>query len=415
MMMMTTENSRSAVSTKLRRAVDWKIFELSASLIEEDVPEEVLVESVTWFQQRHAQEVIEERQCQGACGFPLCTRPLPKTSSKAKYRISYNEKKIYEIEKSAYYCSNACLEKSELWISKLDVTLPYSRPAAKALLSQNTTTSVNNTTVDLPSSIDEVLDVLSGGGGGGSSSTASADTSSGSENSGLIPPPHPFVREDGYVEVKFENGKPVPLPVSTTTRGSGGSTQSSSTTPKEEVDVATIMETMKQLQVKYNLNQSSGKSEVKKNTTPSAAVKEEEVVVMNNQVEPASIISDKLNEEVAEKDTTKKKKRVVAWSLPEETSTNASGGSAVAVRKRPTAMRPVGLQVKERTDAQPMSVRAMATKKEPNPLSFIHRINAIYQPTMSSSSSTDPPQSAGGIAINPNESYGDIEGYVPKL
>ena len=83
--------SSVAVSEQLRRAVDWKIFEISAHLINPDAHHEHLMESIKWFQPRHAEEVIEERHCGGLCGYPLCGKPIKAASNgrAATYRIDY--------------------------------------------------------------------------------------------------------------------------------------------------------------------------------------------------------------------------------------------------------------------------------------------------------------------------------------
>eukprot|EP01040_Poterioochromonas_malhamensis_P010855 gene10855-11832_t len=139
------------ISENLKRAVDWKIFELTSALIDEDVDGLDFEESIQWFQPKHAEEVIEERTTEGLCGYPLCSKPLPKSKlNKARYRIDYKEKKIYEIDKSIFYCSVDCLEKCEIWMKHLDMTLPYGRPVVKQLNLEN----------HKKVTIDDVLDLL---------------------------------------------------------------------------------------------------------------------------------------------------------------------------------------------------------------------------------------------------------------
>jgi len=139
------------ISENLKRAVDWKIFELISALIDEEVDGLDFEESIQWFQPKHAEEVIEERTTEGLCGYPLCSKPLPKSKlNKARYRIDYKEKKIYEIDKSIFYCSVDCLEKCEIWMKHLDMTLPYGRPVVKQLNLEN----------HKKVTIDDVLDLL---------------------------------------------------------------------------------------------------------------------------------------------------------------------------------------------------------------------------------------------------------------
>lgn len=75
-------NTSNKISAELCRAVDWKLFEITSCLISDEVTEEDFALSKVWFQERHAQDVVEERFACGLCAYPLCTQPL-KTYVKA--------------------------------------------------------------------------------------------------------------------------------------------------------------------------------------------------------------------------------------------------------------------------------------------------------------------------------------------
>jgi hypothetical protein len=144
--------TKKMVSDDLKRAVDWKLFEISSLLIDRHVDGADFEESFQWFQARHAEEVVEERTNEGLCGYPLCKESLSSAKlNHSKYRIDYKDKKIYEVDKSAFYCSSKCLEKTEIWLKNLDMTVPYSRPVVKSL----------NLEEFKKATIEDVLDLLS--------------------------------------------------------------------------------------------------------------------------------------------------------------------------------------------------------------------------------------------------------------
>ena len=208
--------TKRIVSEKLRRAVDWKIFELTSLMVDRTVDGLDFEESIAWFQPKHAEDVVEERTTEGLCGYPLCSKDLPAynpvtkqlKNANAKYRIDYKEKKIYEIEKSIYYCCVDCLEKCEIWMRQLDITLPYGRPVAKQLNLEEYTKGT----------IEDVLDLLD------HNQPESGTVKRITEDSSKALPPrvstsndpplysHPQIDEHGGVRnVDFIAGKPVIL------------------------------------------------------------------------------------------------------------------------------------------------------------------------------------------------------------
>ena len=99
-------------SLSLKRAVDWKLFELQSICISDEADEETICSCIKWFQPRHLDEVVEERTHNGQCGFLQCVNSIAKT--KQSYRIDYYSKKIYEVDSSSKFCSQKCLEQNIL-------------------------------------------------------------------------------------------------------------------------------------------------------------------------------------------------------------------------------------------------------------------------------------------------------------
>jgi hypothetical protein len=192
------QSGSNAVSVALKKAVDWKIFELQSMLVSEEADSEVLEESVLWFQPRHYTEIVEERVNDGRCGYPLCSHHLSAAQS-AAYRIDYAAKKVFSVEMSKNYCSVVCIEKAQLLEKRFDTSVPYSRHAAKKL----------DISKSSPSGIDDVLDLL-----GPSAGSKSATTSKSVQDNSRSDPPPLYTSDvldgSGGMEVQFENGLPVP-------------------------------------------------------------------------------------------------------------------------------------------------------------------------------------------------------------
>lgn len=181
-------SSKTIVPQNMKRTVDWKIFQLQSALISIDTDSysdsnndinnncslvDVFEESKLWFTRSIYEEVIEERVNDDRCGYPLCSNNLTTaTGRKGLFRISYNEKKIYEIEQSGNYCCSRCQQLNLDYISCLDVTMPYSREVVKTL-------DYNSAKIEYPN-IDDVLIALDPTRRGQSSinSTASSATNS---------------------------------------------------------------------------------------------------------------------------------------------------------------------------------------------------------------------------------------------
>lgn len=239
------------VAGDLRRAVDWKLFELTSCLISDEVSPEDFEQSKLWFQERHAQDVVEERFTCGMCAYPLCTNPLKTyhkapsfkdrnsssavsptkslvTTADTKYRVDYATKQIYHVERSKYYCSDTCLTAGETWIARLDGISPYARSQLTknllkkdanfsekrlqsekipieevlALLDHSSPTKAKDT-VPLSSSSSTAMDVAE--------STAPVVVSTPRVVDGDAPPPaydHAHITAEGAVRVQVIHGTP---------------------------------------------------------------------------------------------------------------------------------------------------------------------------------------------------------------
>lgn len=187
----------------LYRKAERKLFQLQAALVSpEAAPEETLRSAQLWFQPRHFEEVVEERAVEGICGYPICGNEVnPCNNDEPKFRINYNEKKVFEVTESRKYCSISCLELSSKFLMSLDGSVPASRPIAQSLLSSAEDMDVQG--------IDTILEILSSG----DSSQITPESSKLSQNEKLgIPVPiysNPLMAVGGKVTSVDDTGKQV--------------------------------------------------------------------------------------------------------------------------------------------------------------------------------------------------------------
>ena len=88
-----------------------------------------------WLQPRHFAEIVEERSTENVCGYPPCAKHLEycaslPSSGSVTLRISYKEKRLYEVDSSIKFCSKECLKLAAAFEASLDDTNPEGREGA---------------------------------------------------------------------------------------------------------------------------------------------------------------------------------------------------------------------------------------------------------------------------------------------
>ncbi len=61
--------------------------------------------------------MIQERNADKLCGYPLCSQPLP--SQKGKYKISRSQFKVFDTTELQHYCSEECFLASRYLMQQL--------------------------------------------------------------------------------------------------------------------------------------------------------------------------------------------------------------------------------------------------------------------------------------------------------
>jgi hypothetical protein len=120
--------------------IDRKIHHIQSELIEKSSEtsfEQSFIEAKLWFQPRHYVEVIDERSNEGMCGSPICCNSISKPQDLAvSLKISYKEKRLYEVGRSKLFCCNACFKNSAMFEATLIATHPGSRQVAIDFISK---------------------------------------------------------------------------------------------------------------------------------------------------------------------------------------------------------------------------------------------------------------------------------------
>ncbi|KAF8933389.1 RNA polymerase II associated protein 2 [Haplosporangium gracile] len=97
---------------ELRKKFETMVLQWQEVLLD-PVTEETLGEAANRIKQSHYREIIEERNTAKLCGYPLCARS-PR-DIKGKFRISLQERKVFDISVLKQYCSSTCLTASR-WL-----------------------------------------------------------------------------------------------------------------------------------------------------------------------------------------------------------------------------------------------------------------------------------------------------------
>jgi len=117
------------MNEKSIESTDTKIFTIQRLLIEPNV----LVKAVTprflrkssvYLSPDYYQEVVTERANMGICGYPICVEPI---CNVPRYRIAYNEGKIYDNTKLKEFCSGDCMLASAVYVGQLSLESIYHR------------------------------------------------------------------------------------------------------------------------------------------------------------------------------------------------------------------------------------------------------------------------------------------------
>ncbi|CAO3608218.1 unnamed protein product [Cunninghamella blakesleeana] len=105
------------LSVQQRQKVQEQAFEWQEQLFSQSsVPIDILQQAALWLQPQTYDEVIEERNVQSFCGYPLCSK---QPNIQSKYKISLSQRKVFDQSELSNYCSTSCLQKSKYYTMQL--------------------------------------------------------------------------------------------------------------------------------------------------------------------------------------------------------------------------------------------------------------------------------------------------------
>lgn len=127
---LTKEKLKAAVEKK--KLCNAKAMSIVERLIEPDVKERWLLESLFHINQSHYQDAIEERAIMKSCGYPLCDVSLEDVPKK-QYHISTKQNKVFDITDRKNYCSNRCYKASVFLKEQLYTSALWLRDCEEAI------------------------------------------------------------------------------------------------------------------------------------------------------------------------------------------------------------------------------------------------------------------------------------------
>lgn len=92
------------------------------------VAKDTMIEAARYIHPTGYEEVIEERNLEDWCGYPMC--PKTRKQATSKYRISLSERKVFDQTELSSYCSVDCLQRSKFYSGQLSDIPVWSREAA---------------------------------------------------------------------------------------------------------------------------------------------------------------------------------------------------------------------------------------------------------------------------------------------
>ncbi|KAK9765580.1 hypothetical protein K7432_005968 [Basidiobolus ranarum] len=114
---------------ELKRHIELTIMQWQEKMFAPGVQPELLAEGAKFFQPVHFEEIVEERNSEFLCGYPLCSRPCQDV--KGKYHISLGERKLYDVTELKSYCSGLCMTAAKFYHSQLSGEAVYFRDLEK--------------------------------------------------------------------------------------------------------------------------------------------------------------------------------------------------------------------------------------------------------------------------------------------
>ncbi|CAF0908696.1 unnamed protein product, partial [Didymodactylos carnosus] len=111
-----------------RKLCEKNAFKICMKLIDDEtVDEKYLKDSAQFLNQERYCGVNEDRSLKNICGYPLCSKTLPKNISNNPYFISVKENKVYDVTERKRFCSNFCYKASKYFEKQIPTSPVWAR------------------------------------------------------------------------------------------------------------------------------------------------------------------------------------------------------------------------------------------------------------------------------------------------
>ncbi|KAJ2328853.1 hypothetical protein GGI00_004090, partial [Coemansia sp. RSA 2681] len=121
--------ARDSVRTKAR--FDSLVLRWQEKLLDPASSEILLKQAAQYLTPEDFDSIILERTSGDICGYPLCANPTRKL--KQRYHISIHQRKLFDMEEHASYCSNRCMVGSRFYKQQLSEEPIYMRDRKESL------------------------------------------------------------------------------------------------------------------------------------------------------------------------------------------------------------------------------------------------------------------------------------------
>uniref|UniRef100_A0A8B9CEP6 RNA polymerase II subunit B1 CTD phosphatase RPAP2 homolog n=1 Tax=Anser brachyrhynchus TaxID=132585 RepID=A0A8B9CEP6_9AVES len=114
------EERKAALEAATRKKIEFekKALHIVEQLLEENIPEEFLLNSGKSITPSHYKDIVDERSIIKLCGYPICQNKLENVP-KQKYRISTKTNRVYDITERKCFCSNFCYRASKYFEAQI--------------------------------------------------------------------------------------------------------------------------------------------------------------------------------------------------------------------------------------------------------------------------------------------------------
>ena len=131
---------RAALEASIRAKVNCEkaAYNMQWELLEPGVTAEQLEAAARVLQPSHYEDIVAERAIDGLCGYPPCTNAAPLKGQGPKFRVSIDDRRVYDISSLHSFCGRECAQRSHAYATSLSTTSLFLREGVASALAPAT-------------------------------------------------------------------------------------------------------------------------------------------------------------------------------------------------------------------------------------------------------------------------------------